>query len=635
MRRVFALTLVLALMPGLAASDDAQLYGERCAQCHGAEGRGDGPAAGLLSPRPRDFTTGRYKFRSTPAGAPPPVEDVVHTIRVGLPGTSMPGYADLLGPEEIASLARYVLRFAPEALPRERASVSPAPLRAGPARQSGRALYVAAGCGQCHGTDGRGNQWLPPPEGPGRDRGPADLTEPWTFRGGSDEESIARRILNGIDGSAMPAYGESLSHAEAREIARHVRSLGRTPIWEERDPARIVTADVAVAPRERGRYLVNAMQCPLCHTPISAETGAYDTAYFLAGGMRVSAYPWGVWYSRNLTPDDATGLGRWSEAEIVDAITRGVSRDGRRLDPMAMPWPWFSRLRASDAQAIAAYLKALPPVVNAVPDARHVSFNERAGGTLLALLGAEAALEFWGGNAALAPADGEIPVAPGRRFAAQVTGWSMAGLAAGALALGARRRRHWMLAVGGVVAVGWTTLGAWPPFGLMSPEMTARWLFLGAPTLPGSLTGTARALAERGEYLATIAPCGLCHTPASAFAGFLTGRTLAGGMEARWRVYGRAVSTNLTPHGRDGIGALDDSRLLRAMRSGIGIDGRRLHWQAMPWDIVSHWSEEDLRAMLAYFRALPAVRGAAPLPRAPRSDDPRADTFVFGDAIRR
>ena len=103
----------------------------------------------------------------------------------------------------------------------------------------------------------------------------------------------------------------------------------------------------------------------------------------------------------------------------------------------------------------------------------------------------------------------------------------------------------------------------------MTPEMTTRWLFLGAPTLPASMTGAARALADRGEYLATIAPCGLCHTPASAFAGFWNGRTLAGGMQARWRVYGRAVSTNLTPHRADGIASVDDARLLRAMRSGI------------------------------------------------------------------
>jgi mono/diheme cytochrome c family protein len=375
---VLGFALVLALAPAAAASDEAALYRARCATCHGSEGRGDGPAAGLLSPRPRDFTLGRYKFRSTPAGRLPSVEDVARTIRLGLPGTSMPGYEDLLTGAEIESLARHVLGLARAA---DGETIARRPWRVTraqrtPRHESGADLYAAAGCARCHGVDGTGTaSWSEGP-GPGAVRPPTNLAEPWTFRGGSDGESIVQRILNGIDGSAMPAHAVSLD--EARAIARHVRTLARAPIWEEREPARIATAGVTAEPLRRGRYLVHAMQCPLCHTPISAETGAYDTAYFLAGGMRVSAYPWGVWYSRNLTSDGDTGLGRWTETEIVAAITRGVSRDGRRLHPMAMPWPWFSRLSASDAQAIAAYLRSLPPVVNDVPEAHHVSVGAGA-----------------------------------------------------------------------------------------------------------------------------------------------------------------------------------------------------------------------------------------------------------------
>ena len=140
--------------------------------------------------------------------------------------------------------------------------------------------------------------------------------------------------------------------------------------------------------------------------------------------------------------------------------------------------------------------------------------------------------------------------------------------------------------------------------------------------------------AARGEYLVTVAPCGLCHTPADAFAGFLASRTLAGGMEARWKVYGSQVSTNLTPH-EDGIASTPDPTILRAMRSGIGKDGRRMHWQAMSWDILSNWTEEDQRAIIAYLRALPPVRGRVPPPRGPRPGDPPAAAFIFGDrAIR-
>jgi mono/diheme cytochrome c family protein len=629
-----AVSLALLLTAVPAAADGGAVYRARCAVCHGVDGRGDGPAAGLLSPRPRDFTTGRYKFRSTPTGSLPALEDVVATTARGLRGTSMPGFADLLAPAELEAVARHVLAFAPPAA--RRAAALPLPPEA---RGDGAALFERAGCVECHGTDGRGSAWRTAGVPPWGGRPATRLDEPWTFRGGSDEDAVAVRILTGLDGTAMPAYAGVLDGAEARALARHVRTLARPPIWDERDPARVAAAGIATDPRERGRYLVHAMQCPLCHTPISAETGAYDTRHFLAGGMRVSAWPWGVWFSRNLTPDRATGLGDWSEDAIIAAITRGVRPDGRRLDPMAMPWPWFSRLGAADARAIAAYLRSLPPTPNAVPPPEPVPFIERVGGKLAALGGAEAAIAFWGGNAARTPDLGDVTT-PARRRAARALGWATLTLPLGAIALALGRRRarrspRRLALAGGVAALAaWGALGAWPPLALLSPEQATRWLFLGTPGLPASLAGAPRALAARGEYLATIAPCGLCHTPADAFAGFLTGRTLAGGMDARWRVYGRVVSSNLTPHA-DGIGGADDAGLLRAMSSGVGRDGRALHWQAMPWDLTSNWSEEDRRAMLAYLRALPPVPGRVPPPRPPAADDPVADTFSFGDEARR
>jgi hypothetical protein len=74
----------------------------------------------------------------------------------------------------------------------------------------------------------------------------------------------------------------------------------------------------------------------------------------------------GVFYGPNLTPDKETGLGTWSEADIVKAIQTGVRPDGRGLVPI-MPWPAFAKLTKSDAESIAAYLKSLPVVRNQVP----------------------------------------------------------------------------------------------------------------------------------------------------------------------------------------------------------------------------------------------------------------------------
>jgi mono/diheme cytochrome c family protein len=632
-------TAAWAAWPATAGAADLDLYRRHCAVCHGPEGRGDGPAAGLLSPRPRDFTTGIYKFRSTPSGSLPVVADLVRTLQSGLPGTSMPSYEGLLSAQEMERLSHLVLSLAP-AQSRRAAPVTlgvPPPPSPG-ALLRGKALYERMGCRGCHDADGRPRGGRPGVEGPGLPSFAPDLAEPWTFRGGGDAESIARRLLTGIDGSAMPSFASSLRPADAWGVAQYVVSLARAPAWGERDAGRVRTAGVQVDPLERGRYLANAMLCPLCHTPISPATGAYLTDRFLAGGMRVSAYPWGVWYSRNLTPDALTGLGAWSEQDIVIAVTRGITPDGRRLDPFAMPWTWFSRLTEADARAIAVYLKSLPRIANAVPARERIWPVEAVGGKLLVLLGSDAAVEFWGGNAATEPAlRGRVPASWGRRLTAQALGWGTLLSVCGVLAIGLRRRgRRWRwLGLGAAALMGWIALAVWPPLALMSPEMTTRWLFLGAPSLPAGLEGSARALAERGAYVATIAPCGLCHTPAASFIGFDTRRTLAGGMEARWRVYGSAVSSNLTPHPGSGIARVPDAVLLRAMRSGIGRDGRPLHWQAMPWDIGSHWSEEDQRALLAYLRGLPPVPGTMPPARGPRFDDPAADSFYFGDAARR
>jgi mono/diheme cytochrome c family protein len=633
------LVLLFALLAPAAASAEtaATLYAKQCAVCHGDTGKGDGPAMGALHPRPRDFTTGVYKFRSTPSGTLPTLEDAVKSTRVGLAGTSMPGYAEILSPAEIESVSRTVLAMVPP----ERRPGNPIPLGSAPQPSPeimarGRDLFVGSGCAACHGPQGKAPAWRPAREDPGGPGRPTALTEPWTFRGGSDRESVARRILTGIDGSAMPPLAGRLAPPEAWAIASYVTSLARTPAWQSNDPAAARTAGVSSDPVDRGRYLVRATQCILCHTPIGADDGAYDVSLYMAGGMRVSAYPWGVWYSRNITSDKETGIGRWTEDELVQAVTRGIARDGRRLHPMAMSWPWFSRLTESDARAVAVYLKRLPAIRNLVPLPEPVPLAEAAGGRLAHVFGAEVALEFWGGNAADDPGlRGDLAAPPGRRSLALTLGWGALAVPVLSLAVGLRRRHRWAWFTGAAVGLmGWGLLAVWPPVALMSPEVTTQWLLMGTPGTPTSLSGARRALVERGEYLATVAPCGLCHTPVDPLVGFRTSKTHAGGMEARWKVYGSQVSNNLTPH-EDGIASTPDATILRAMRSGIGKDGRRMHWQAMSWDILSNWIEEDQRAIIAYLRVLPPVQGRVPPPRGPRPGDPPAAAFIFGDRATR
>ncbi len=116
----------------------------------------------------------------------------------------------------------------------------------------------------------------------------------------------------------------------------------------------------------RGRYLASVVGCNDCHTP-GYFYGAPDTTRMLSGSELGWKGPWGVSYARNLTPEPQTGIGAWSESDIVTAIRTGKRPDGRILLP-PMPWPDFAALTDEDAMAIAKYLKSLTPVMHKVPE---------------------------------------------------------------------------------------------------------------------------------------------------------------------------------------------------------------------------------------------------------------------------
>ena len=111
----------------------------------------------------------------------------------------------------------------------------------------------------------------------------------------------------------------------------------------------------------RGEYLVRTVSnCGHCH---AADPRDSDGA--LIGGYAFRNWRLGTIRASNLTPDTSTGLGGWSEAEIVRAIRTGEDRDGEVLAPV-MPYAWFSGMTLRDALAIARYLKSTEPVEHEV-----------------------------------------------------------------------------------------------------------------------------------------------------------------------------------------------------------------------------------------------------------------------------
>jgi mono/diheme cytochrome c family protein len=394
--------------PSAPPSRGKQVYDAHCVECHGADGKGDGPAAHLMIPRPRDFTRGRYKIRSTESGSVPTDDDLLRTVRQGLYASSMPAWQKLLPDDDIKLVVDYVKTLSPRFKAEQpipvQASASVASSETSITRGAG--VYEKLQCGKCHGTDGRGtgaaatsfeDDW-------GQPLNAADLTEPWTFRGGSASDEIYMRFRSGMSGTPMPSFKDAASDAEMRDLANYVVSLARKPVWEmSADEAAAFYAREAAEnkanPVKRGRYLVNTLGCTACHSPVDEQKRILPGMY-LAGGLRISAQPYVELITGNLTSDKETGLGAWSDDDIKRVITRGTLRDGTRLLPFPMDWPSFSTMKADDLNAIVAYLRTVPPVHNKVPAPKWTFLPAHLWGKFnMLILGADPPLMFHAGNA--------------------------------------------------------------------------------------------------------------------------------------------------------------------------------------------------------------------------------------------
>jgi len=213
------------------------IYEKNCVPCHGVRGDGTGEMGLTVQPRPRNFTTGIFKFRSTPSGALPTDDDLMRTIRGGLTGTAMPSF-DAMPERDIRAAAEYVKTFsskwskpdnhaAPVTFSRTPAWFSDeGELRA--RMTNGRTLFLAT-CAPCHGENGAGN-------GPAATNGlvdvwgnattPSDLRQP-QLRSGRDLRDIYRVLVTGLNGTPMPSFSESTTDEQRWEIVAFIDRLRR------------------------------------------------------------------------------------------------------------------------------------------------------------------------------------------------------------------------------------------------------------------------------------------------------------------------------------------------------------------------------------------------------------------------
>ncbi len=138
--------------------------------------------------------------------------------------------------------------------------------------------------------------------------------------------------------------------------------------YKDANPTGVPAGLAQASPVERGAYLAKAADCMVCHTTQGGKE--------YAGGLGFKL-PFGTLYSTNITPDKETGIGNYSDQDFLNAVHRGVRRDGARLYP-AMPYTSYTYITDADALAIKAYLFSLPPVRAAAPaNTLAFPFNQR------------------------------------------------------------------------------------------------------------------------------------------------------------------------------------------------------------------------------------------------------------------
>lgn len=271
----------------------------------------------------------------------------------------------------------------------------------------------------------------------------------------------------------------------------------------------------------RGEYLaVHVAACMHCHSMRDFRKFAGPTVPGTEGGggekfdhSILDAIP-GVFYSRNITPDPETGIGTWTDDEVLRAITQGISKNGDTLFPL-MPYANFNRMAKDDLMSIIAYLRTLKPIKNKIP-----------------------------------PRQLMIPI-------------SM----------------------------------AYP-----------------GPALQKSVDGNIRPAetdkVKYGEYLATMADCGACHTP------FVKGQPdfshhFAGGNLFTLDSF-KVVSANLTPDSATGIGAWGEDAFISKFNAcrtekGYNYNPGKMN-TIMPIVAYSGMTDNDLKAIYAYLRTVKPVK---------------------------
>jgi mono/diheme cytochrome c family protein len=221
------------------------VYTKSCSACHGENGDGKSAPASYLNPKPRNFTSGMFKFRSTPSGELPTDSDLLRIVDNGIPGTQMPAWKTVLTKKERNDVVVYLKTFTSdftEGAPTPIA-ISEAPASTPELIQQGKMVYMLMECWACHGGKGRGDgksgtslkdDW-------GDKIKPWDLTS-YRYKAGNDSATLYRTFTTGINGTPMPAYaldGFLIGGDAVVEVGKYKEEYRSTEVQKLKDWLRL------------------------------------------------------------------------------------------------------------------------------------------------------------------------------------------------------------------------------------------------------------------------------------------------------------------------------------------------------------------------------------------------------------
>lgn len=236
-----------------------EIYMKRCMPCHGINGDGNGPTADTLNPRPRDFTRGLFKLRTTAWKDAPTEADHFRTVSRGIPGTAMPAFARILSEQERWQViyferAFFADKFPPDHQPKE-ILIPNEPAMNSESIAKGKIFFQEKlVCWTCHGREGRGDGLLAMSlkDDWGNPIRPRNLTKNWQYKGGSSTKDIFLRISTGLNGTPMSAaFAEKLTDEERWHLAHYVKSLQRPiKLGEVVLKSKLIKKDIPLNPED-------------------------------------------------------------------------------------------------------------------------------------------------------------------------------------------------------------------------------------------------------------------------------------------------------------------------------------------------------------------------------------------------